>query len=141
MNLERAIQIAVEAHAGATDRGGKAYILHPLNVMMRVKSEEEKIVAVLHDVVEDTNWTFDMLREEGFSDIIIQALISVTKFTEDEDYDLFVQRSLKNRIGRIVKIADLNENLDVKRIGVLGEADIKRLNKYKKALKTLSEVG
>ena len=141
MNLERAIQIAVEAHAGATDRGGKAYILHPLNVMMRVKSEEEKIVAVLHDVVEDTNWTFDMLREEGFSDIIIQALISVTKFTEDEDYDLFVQRSLKNRIGRIVKIADLNDNLDVKRIGVLGEADIKRLNKYKKALKTLSEVG
>ena len=139
MNLERAIQIAVEAHAGATDRGGKAYILHPLNVMMRVKSEEEKIVAVLHDVVEDTNWTFDMLREEGFSDIIIQALISVTKFTEDEDYDLFVQRSLKNRIGRIVKIADLNENLDVKRIGVLGEADIKRLNKYKKALEALSE--
>lgn len=139
MNLERAIQIAVEAHAGATDRGGKAYILHPLNVMMRVKSEEEKIVAVLHDVVEDTNWTFDMLREEGFSDIIIQALISVTKFTEDEDYDLFVQRSLKNRIGRIVKIADLNENLDIKRIGVLDKEDIKRLNKYKRALEALSE--
>ena len=139
MNLERAIQIAVEAHAGATDRGGKAYILHPLNVMMRVKSEEEKIVAVLHDVVEDTIWTFDMLREEGFSDIIIQALESVTKFTEDEDYDLFVQRSLKNRIGRIVKIADLNENLDIKRVGVLDKADIKRLNKYKRALEALSE--
>ena len=80
-----------------------------------------------------------MLREEGFSDIIIQALESVTKFTEDEDYDLFVQRSLKNRIGRIVKIADLNENLDIKRIGVLDKADIKRLNKYKKALEALSE--
>ena len=59
-------EIAVEAHAGGKDRGGKAYILHPLSVMMRVETEEEKIVAVLHDVIEDTNWTFENLREEGF---------------------------------------------------------------------------
>ena len=139
MNLERAIQIAVEAHAGAKDRGGKAYILHPISVMMRCETDEEKIVAILHDVVEDTDWTFDALRQEGFSETIIEALKTVTKQSEDEDYDEFIQRSLKNEIGRKVKIADLRENLDVTRIGELTEKDIERINKYKRALKTLTE--
>ena len=139
MNLERAIQIAVEAHAGAKDRGGKAYILHPISVMMRCETDEEKIVAILHDVVEDTDWTFEALREEGFSETIIEALKTVTKHSEDEDYDEFVQRSLKNEIGRKVKIADLRENLDVTRIGELTDKDLERINKYKRALKTLTE--
>ena len=107
MDLERAIQIAVEAHAGVKDKGGKAYILHPISVMMRCETDEEKIVAILHDVVEDTDWTFDALREEGFSETIIEALKTVTKHSDDEDYDEFVQRSLKNEIGRKVKIAYL----------------------------------
>ena len=139
MNLERAIQIAVKAHAGAKDRGGKAYILHPISVMMRCETDEEKIVAILHQVVEDTDWTFEALREEGFTDTIIEALKTVTKHSEDEDYDEFIQRSLKNEIGRKVKIADLRENLDVTRIGELTEKDIERINKYKRALKTLTE--
>ena len=139
MNLERAIQIAVEAHAGANDRGGKPYILHPIGVMMRCETEDEKIVAILHDVVEDTEWTFEALRKEGFSETIIEALETVTKHSEDEDYDEFVQRSLKNEIGRKVKIADLRENLDVTRIGELNEKDIERINKYKRVLKTLTE--
>ena len=138
MNLERAIQIAVEAHAGAKDRGGKAYILHPISVMMRCETDEEKIVAILHDVVEDTDWTFDALRQEGFSETIIEALKTVTKQSEDEDYDEFIQRSLKNEIGRKVKIADLRENLDVTRIGELTEKDLERINKYKRALKVLT---
>ena len=138
MDLERAIQIAVEAHAGAKDRGGKAYILHPISVMMRCETDEEKIVAILHDVVEDTDWTFDALREEGFSETIIEALKTVTKHSEDEDYDEFIQRSLKNEIGRKVKIADLRENLDVTRIGELADKDIERINKYKRALKVLT---
>ena len=138
MNLEKAIQIAVTAHSGAKDKGGKPYILHPINVMMRVEKEDEKIVAILHDVVEDTDWTFDALREEGFSEIIIEALKSVTKHNENEDYEEFVKRSLDNDIGRIVKIADLKENLDISRIGDLNEKDILRINKYKKALKVLN---
>ena len=138
MNLEKAIQIAVTAHSGAKDKGGKPYILHPINVMMRVEKEDEKIVAILHDVVEDTDWTFDALREEGFSEIIIEALKSVTKHNENEDYEEFVKRSLNNDIGRIVKIADLKENLDISRIGDLNEKDILRINKYKKALKVLN---
>ena len=141
MNLERAIQIAVEAHAGAKDRGGKAYILHPISVMMRCETDEEKIVAILHDVVEDTDWTFDALRQEGFTETIIEALKTVTKHSDEEDYDEFIQRSLKNEIGRKVKIADLRENLDVTRIGELTDKDIERINKYKRALKTLTECG
>ena len=139
MDLERAIQIAVEAHAGVKDKGGKAYILHPISVMMRCETDEEKIVAILHDVVEDTDWTFEALRKEGFSETIIEALKTVTKYSDDQDYDEFIQRSLKNEIGRKVKIADLRENLDVTRIGELTDRDIKRINKYKRALKTLTE--
>ena len=139
MDLERAIQIAVEAHAGVTDKGGKAYILHPISVMMRCETDDEKIVAILHDVVEDTDWTFEALRKEGFRETIIEALKTVTKHSDDEDYDEFIQRSLANEIGRKVKIADLRENLDVTRIGELTDKDIERINKYKRALKTLTE--
>ena len=140
MNLERAIQIAAEAHAGVKDKGGKAYILHPISVMMRCETDEEKIVAILHDVVEDTDWTFEALREEGFTETIIEALKTVTKHSEDEDYDEFIQRSLKNEIGRKVKIADLRENLDVTRIGQLTDKDIARINKYKRALSVLTKI-
>jgi (p)ppGpp synthase/HD superfamily hydrolase len=105
--------------------------------MMRVETEEEKIVAILHDVVEDTDWTFDALRKEGFSETVIEALETVTKYSEEENYDDFIQRSLKNDIGRKVKIAVLRENLDVTRIGELYPKDIERINKYKRALQTL----
>ena len=106
MDIERAIQIAVEAHAGVKDKGGKAYILHPISVMMRCETDEEKTVAILHDVVEDTDWTFEALQEEGFSEKIIEALKTVTKHTEDEDYDEFIQRSPKNKSRRKGKSAN-----------------------------------
>jgi len=136
--LERAIEIAVEAHEGQIDKGGNPYILHPLRVMMSVDGELEKIVAVLHDVVEDSNWTFEALLAEGFSIEVIEALKSVTKESEDEDYDLFIQRAMQNPIGRKVKIADLRDNLDVTRISDITDTDVKRINKYKKALKILT---
>ena len=93
----------------------------------------------MHDVVEDTDWTFEALREEGFAETIIEALKTVTKHAGDEDYDEFIQRSLKNEIGCKVKIANLRENLDVTRIGELADKDIGRINKYKRALKALTE--
>ena len=136
--LERAIEIAVEAHKGQIDKGGSPYILHPLRVMMSVNGESEKIVAVLHDVVEDSDWTFDALLAEGFAVEAIEALKSVTKESEDEGYDLFIQRAMRNPIGRKVKIADLRDNLDVTRISDMTDKDVKRINKYKKALKLLS---
>ena len=139
MNLERAIEIAVEAHKGVLDKGGNPYVLHPLRMMFAVSNEEEKIVAVLHDVIEDSiDWEFERLEKEGFSAAVIDALRSVTKITEDEDYDAFIERAMTNPIGRRVKIADLRDNLDVTRIGELAEKDMKRINKYKKALARLT---
>ena len=137
--LERAIGIAVEAHKGQLDKGGNPYILHPLRVMMSVDFELEKIVAVLHDVVEDSNWTFEALLAEGFSIEVIEALKSVTKNSDNEDYDSFIQRAIGNSIGRKVKIADIRDNLDVTRIPDIGEKDVQRISKYKKALKILTE--
>jgi len=138
MNLERAIQIAVEAHAGVLDKGGNPYLLHPLRVMFSLHTEPERIVGVLHDVVEDSEWTFEDLAEEGFSEEILLALKSVTKTSDSEDYELFVERAKQNPIGRKVKIADITDNLDVKRIADITEKDVKRLIKYKQALAVLT---
>ena len=85
--LERAIAIAAEGHAGQKDWGGEPYVLHPLRMMLRVSTNDERIVAALHDVCEDCpQWTFDRLRVEGFSGDIIAALQSVTK-RQGEDYE------------------------------------------------------
>src|SRR5262245_5080201 len=94
--LERAIAIAAEAHAGVKDKGGAPYILHPLRMMLKLSTPEERIVAVLHDVCEDCpEWTFERLRNEGFSVRVIEALDSVTK-QEGESYEDFVLRAAAN---------------------------------------------
>jgi len=139
MNLERAIEIAVEAHKGVKDKGGTPYILHPLAVMHSLETENEKIVGVLHDVVEDSDWTFERLTDEGFSSEIVDAVRSVTKASEDSDYSDFIRRAKSNPIGRKVKIADLKHNMDVTRILDLSNDDLDRLIKYKAALKSLVE--
>ena len=138
MNLQRAIEIALEAHKGALDKGGNPYILHPLRLMLEMDSEEEMIVAILHEVVEDSEkWSFDKLHKEGFSKKIINSLRSVTKENENEDYEKFIDRSVKDKIGRKVKIADISDNLDISRLKEVTDKDILRINKYKKALEKL----
>jgi (p)ppGpp synthase/HD superfamily hydrolase len=137
--LERAIEIAVTAHAGQRDRSGRIYILHPLRLMMNVRSDEEKIVAVLHDVVEDTHWTMDDLRREGFPKKLLQALDCVTK-REGESYERFVERSAKNPLARRVKIADLEDNMDVRRLAEATPKDGERLAKYLAAWRKLTEL-
>lgn len=138
MNLQRAIEIALEAHKGALDKAGTLYILHPLRVMLSLETEEEKIVGVLHDVVEDCpDWTFDALEAEGFSESVLSALRSVTKSDDDGEYFEFVQRAKNNPIGRNVKISDITDNLDTKRLAEVTKKDAERLTKYLKALKIL----
>ena len=138
MNLQRAIEIALEAHKGALDKGGNPYILHPLRLMLQMDSEEEMIVAILHDVVEDSEkWSFDKLQSEGFSKKIINSLKSITKENENEDYEKFIDRSIRDKIGRKVKIADISDNLDISRLKEVTDKDILRINKYKKALEKL----
>ena len=135
--LHKAIQIATEAHKGQLDKSGKDYIGHPLRVMEMGKTEEEKIVGVLHDVVEDTSWTFEALEAEGFSPEIIAALRCVTKLSENENYDDFIERVKKNPLAVAVKINDLSDNMDIRRLPYLSDKDVKRLKKYLKAYKKL----
>jgi (p)ppGpp synthase/HD superfamily hydrolase len=136
--LARAIEIATQAHAGQTDKGGAPYIGHPTRVMNSLATESEKIVGILHDVCEDSpDWTFARLAAEGFSTTIIEALQSVTK-REGESYDDFVRRAGANPVGRKVKIADLTDNMDLRRIGNPTEKDQARLAKYRAALAVLA---
>jgi (p)ppGpp synthase/HD superfamily hydrolase len=140
-NLERAIEIAVLAHKGQTDKGGNPYILHPLRVMMALDLETEKIVGVLHDVVEDSDWTFEDLEKEGFGPDVLEAIKSITKNHDehgtDEGYFRFVERAKQNAIGLRVKIADLQDNLDVSRLPEVDEKTKQRIEKYKKSLEML----
>ena len=136
--LARAIEIATEAHNGQVDKAGNEYIGHPLRVMEMGKTEEEKIVGVLHDVVEDTDWSFDMLEAEGFAPEIIAALKCVTKISENENYDSFIERVKKNPLATAVKINDLTDNMDIRRLPYLSDKDVKRLKKYLKAYKRLT---
>ncbi|HOF93175.1 MAG TPA: phosphohydrolase [Bacteroidales bacterium] len=137
--IKRAIEIAEAAHKGQKDKAGANYILHPLRVMERGKSEVEKICGVLHDVVEDSEWTFEMLEKEGFSDEVISVLRCVTMKSE-EDYETFVNRIAQNPIAVEVKINDLLDNLDITRFKNLNERDLKRLNKYLKAFWELQKI-
>jgi (p)ppGpp synthase/HD superfamily hydrolase len=136
--LEKAIAIAVKAHSGQRDRYGAPYILHPLRVMARVKTTTEKTIAILHDVVEDTDWTFEALMQEGFPEMILEPLRCVTK-REGEPYEAFVKRSSSNSLARQVKLADLEDNMDIRRMPEVTDADCSRLNKYLQAWKALSE--
>lgn len=136
-SLNRAIQIATEAHKGQYDKAGNDYIGHPLRVMEMGKTENEKIVGVLHDVVEDTDWTFEALAAEGFSEEVIAALRCVTKLSENENYDDFIERVKKNPLAVAVKINDLSDNMDIRRLPYLSDKDVKRLKKYLKAYKRL----
>jgi len=134
--LERAIAIAVEAHTGQVDKAGEPYILHPIRVMLGVRTPEARIAAILHDVVEDSAWTIDDLRRERFSEAILAAVDSVTR-RKAESYEEFVERSDKDPLGREVKIADLRDNADLSRIATPTEKDRMRIQKYLKALATL----
>ena len=135
--LNRAIEIATSAHEGATDKYKAPYINHVTRVMKMGATDNEKIVGVLHDVIEDTHWTFEDLENEGFSKEVIDALKCVTKTSEDEDYVDFITRVKINPLAVKVKLNDLTDNLDIKRMPEVLESDLKRLNKYLRAYNEL----
>ena len=137
--LDRAKAIATSAHEGQVDKAGKPYIEHPMRVMNMGKTVEEKIAGVLHDVVEDSDWTFEMLEKEGIPKDVLDALRCVTKLSEDEDYDHFIERVKTNPLAVKVKINDLKDNMDITRLGEVAEKDLGRLNKYIRAYRQLTE--
>jgi (p)ppGpp synthase/HD superfamily hydrolase len=134
--LERAIALAAMAHAGQTDKGGAPYILHPLRLMMRMQTEEDRIAAVLHDVVEDSEWTIEGLRAEGFAESVLCAVEALTR-RKGEPYEEFVARAAQNPLARRVKRADLEDNSDLGRLLAPTDEDRARAEKYRGAIELL----
>lgn len=137
--LERAIAIALRAHSGQKDRQGQPYILHPLHVMMQMDSEPERIAAILHDVVEDSEITLDDLRDEGFSAEVLTAVALLTHDKSATAYDDYVRKLKPNAIARKIKLADLQHNMDVRRMVTINPEDQERLKKYHRAWRILNE--
>ena len=108
--------------------------------MFKMRDDTERIVAVLHDVVEDSEWTLDDLRDEGFPDETLVAVDHLTR-REQESYEDFIERASANSLARTVKIADLQDNMDVSRISQITDKDVKRIKRYQRALARLSESG
>jgi (p)ppGpp synthase/HD superfamily hydrolase len=138
--LERAIALACEAHRRQTDKAGKPYILHPLRLMLRFSDTADQVVAVLHDVVEDSAITLDRLRELGFEPSIVAAIDCLTR-RSGESYDAFIDRILADRLATRVKIRDIQDNLDLSRLPTLSDEDLQRVAKYHRALSRLQAAG
>lgn len=127
--LERAVEIAARAHTGQVDKGGAPYILHPLRLMLSVSTDEARMAAVMHDVIEDTPITADDLRREGFSDIVVDAVLALTKQAGESRMDA-ARRLAPNPVAREVKLADLRDNMDVSRLRNPTEKDHARVREY-----------
>ena len=135
---DKAMPIATKVHKTQVDKGGKPYIGHPLRVEKLCQDDDSKIVALLHDTIEDGDITAEYLLTQGFPTYIVDAVLSVSR-NKDEHYFDFIQRSKANPIGRKVKIADLKDNMDITRLNELTDNDIERLKKYHQAYKMLEE--
>jgi GTP diphosphokinase / guanosine-3',5'-bis(diphosphate) 3'-diphosphatase len=140
--LERAIALAATVHSGQRDKAGAPYILHPLRMMLKMKTVETQMAAVLHDVVEDCGVTPALLAYEGFPASVIEAVGALTKRIIDgseEPYEEFIRRAAQNPIARLVKLADLEGNMDPSRIAQPSEKDYRRVQKYKAAKLVIEE--
>lgn len=139
MNLiETSLQIALRAYAGKTDKAGREYILHPLRVMSKMNSDLERSAALLHDVIEDSDITAEQLLAEGIPAEVVEAVRYLTK-NEGEEYMQFVARAKQNTLAAKVKIADIEDNIDVLRLASLDEADLARVRKYHAAWRFLQK--
>lgn len=136
--LEKAIALAVEAHAGEVDKAGQAYILHPLRLMLQMDTPEEMMTAVLHDIIEDTAVTLQQLRELGLPESVLTALALLTHNTATTSYETYIAAIKTNPLARRVKLADLAHNMDIRRLPPnLSLKDYGRLEKYRLAWETL----
>ena len=136
IDLLRSFFIAARAHKGQRDKGGKPYIFHPLKVSLNVRGKDEKIVALLHDVIEDTSYTIDDLK--FLTKNQREALLLLTH-DKDTPYMIYIEAIKKNKIASRVKLADLDQNMNLNRLKIVTEKDLERLEKYKKARDLLRE--
>jgi len=138
--LGTAIALAAKAHENQIDKGGKAYILHPLRMMMRLRTNDDELmaIAVLHDVLEDTDYDHEDLQNLGFPQRVIDGVRALTRY-ENETYDEFIKRCAMNPDARLVKGEDLRDNADITRLKGLRKKDFERLEKYSRAFIYLSD--
>lgn len=134
--LDEALYLMRNAHCEQTDKAGKPYLLHPLRVAHNCQTIEQKTVALLHDVIEDGEYTVEELREYRFPERIVEAVEALTR-NEGESYEDFIERCAANPLARYVKIRDLRDNLDVTRLETIDAAATERINKYLRALRRL----
>ncbi len=133
---KKAIKLMFEKHKDQVDKSGMPYVFHPFHLAEQMDDEETTITALLHDIVEDTDTTFDDLRKLGFSDNVINALKLMTH-DKNIDYFEYVKNISKNPIARKVKIKDLEHNMDTSRLDEVTDKDLERVKKYKKCYKYL----
>lgn len=136
--IEIAIGIALQAHMGQKDKAGAVYILHPLRVMLRMRTELEMVAAVLHDVVEDSSTTLETLRVQGIPEEALSAIDGLTR-QQGESYDAFIQRAKQHPVAAKIKRADLEDNMDLTRIADRTGKDLARMEKYRKAWQELTD--
>lgn len=136
---KKAMKICFDAHQYQKDKSGLPYVFHPFHLAEQMKTEETTIVALLHDVIEDTNYTIEDISKAGFSNEITEALLLMTH-DDKVDYFDYVKKIKHNPIARAVKLADLEHNSDLSRLDTVDEKAIKRYNKYKEAIELLQNI-
>lgn len=137
-DTKKAIKLCFEAHRNQTDKSGLPYVFHPFHVAEQMPDEETTIVALLHDVIEDTAYTIDDLRKMGFSEEVLDALDLMTH-DKNVPYMEYVAKISENEIARTVKLADLRHNSDLTRLDEIDDKARNRIEKYKAAIRLLSE--
>ncbi len=138
-STKKAINLMFKKHKDQVDKSGLPYVFHPFHIAEQMKDENTTIVALLHDIVEDTDTTFEDLKEMGFNDKVIDALKLMTH-NKDEDYFKYVEKIGKNPIARKVKIKDLEHNMDTSRLDVVTKKDKERVKKYIRCHNYLTEI-
>jgi (p)ppGpp synthase/HD superfamily hydrolase len=136
--IESSLNIALRAYAGKTDKAGREHIHHPLRVMAKMKTDLEMSAALLHDVIEDSDITAEELLAAGIPAEVVEAVVCLSK-NENEDYQDFVARAKKNKLAAKIKIADIEDNIDVLRLASLDESDLARIKKYHAAWQFLND--
>lgn len=134
--IESALHLALKAYTGQRDKAGKTYILHPLRLMHRMETEVDMATALLHDVLEDSDLGSADLEAAGIPAQVIEAVECLTR-KEGESYEAFIERVAENPLATRVKLADLEDNIDVLRLPTLEEDDLRRVEKYHRAWRRL----
>lgn len=139
MNIDNALKLALEVHTGQRDKGGKPYILHPIRLAMRLRTDDEELmcIAILHDALEDSKLTVTTLSQLVFSPRVIEAVLALTHI-EGESYEDYIKRVALNPDAKRVKIEDLRDNSDITRLKGLSKSDFDRMEKYHRAYIYLS---